>query len=92
LQRGRKRKKNYKHMAQTLAPYLNAIRATLTAAMCLENFASQVVERHNKPEVEARQNKELLMNPLIISRNKNEKTLIEASINSIGVSRLKRRG
>jgi len=73
-------------MAQTLAPYLNAIRATLTAAMCLENFASQVVERHNKPEVEARQNKELLMNPLVISRNKNERTLIEASINSIRVS------
>jgi hypothetical protein len=33
---------------------LNAVRATLTAAMCLENFPSQVVERHNKPEIEAR--------------------------------------
>jgi len=38
--------------ANTLRPYLTAIRATLTAAMCLENFASQQVERHNKPEVE----------------------------------------
>ena len=40
-------------MAATLRPYLNAVRSTLTASMCLENFDSQVVERHNKPEVEA---------------------------------------
>ncbi|KAL6074514.1 Actin-related protein 2/3 complex subunit 4 [Balamuthia mandrillaris] len=73
-------------MSATLEPYLNAIRQTLTAAMCLENFASQVVERHNKPEVEARANKELLLNPVVISRNKNEKVLIEGSINSLRIS------
>jgi hypothetical protein len=39
-------------MAATLRPYLTAVRHTLTAAMCLDNFSSQVVERHNKPEVE----------------------------------------
>lgn len=38
----------------TLKPYLNAVRHTLTAAMCLENFSSQIVERHNKPEVEVK--------------------------------------
>ena len=38
----------------TLKPYLTAVRNTLTAAMCLENFSSQVVERHNKPEVEVK--------------------------------------
>ncbi len=38
----------------TLRPYLNAVRDTLQAALCLENFSSQVVERHNKPEVEVR--------------------------------------
>ncbi|PVG01261.1 putative ARP2/3 complex 20 kDa subunit [Serendipita vermifera] len=38
-----------------LRPYLAAVRSTLTAAMALENFASQVVERHNKPEVEKEQ-------------------------------------
>jgi len=70
----------------TLGPYLAAIRATLTAAMCLENFASQVVERHNKPEVEARANKELLLTPVVISRNKNEKVLIEGSINALRIS------
>jgi len=73
-------------MAATLRPYLSAVRHTLTAAMCLENFSSQVVERHNKPEVEVRASRELLLNPVVISRNEKEKVLIEASINSIRVS------
>ncbi|KAI3660956.1 hypothetical protein MP638_004732 [Amoeboaphelidium occidentale] len=73
-------------MSNTLRPYLNAVRATLTAAMCLENFSSQMVERHNKPEVEARASKEALLTPVVISRNENEKVLIECSINSIRLS------
>jgi actin related protein 2/3 complex subunit 4 len=73
-------------MAQTLAPYLNAIRSTLDVALCLRNFASQVVERHNKPEVEAAMNKELLLQPMVIARNDTEKCLIEGSINSVRVS------
>uniref|UniRef100_A0A8C5AQF3 Actin related protein 2/3 complex, subunit 4 n=1 Tax=Gadus morhua TaxID=8049 RepID=A0A8C5AQF3_GADMO len=60
--------------------------ATLQAALCLENFSSQVVERHNKPEVEVRSSKELLLQPVIISRNEKEKVLIEGSINSVRVS------
>ena len=36
----------------TLKPYLKAVKHTLEAAMCLENFSSQKVERHNKPEIE----------------------------------------
>lgn len=40
--------------AQSLNAYLKAIRVTLEAALSIRNFASQVVERHNKPEVEAR--------------------------------------
>ncbi|TNN59747.1 Ras-related protein Rab-7a [Liparis tanakae] len=70
----------------TLRPYLNAVRATLQAALCLENFSSQVVERHNKPEVEVRSSKELLLQPVIISRNDKEKVLIEGSVNSVRVS------
>ena len=35
-----------------LQPYLDCIKATLGAALCVENFASQIVERHNKPEIE----------------------------------------
>jgi len=73
-------------MAATLKPYLNAVRATLEAAMCLENFYSQRVERHLKPEVEIRSSKEVLFQPMEISRNEREKVLIEGSINSVRMS------
>ncbi|KAL1921327.1 uncharacterized protein VTP21DRAFT_11043 [Calcarisporiella thermophila] len=73
-------------MSNTLRPYLTAVRSTLTAAMCLENFSSQIAERHNRPEVEAQTTIEALLNPLVISRNENEKVLIEPSINSVRVS------
>ncbi|KAA6356558.1 MAG: putative ARP23 complex 20 kDa subunit, partial [Streblomastix strix] len=69
-----------------MQPYLNCIRATLTAALCLTNFPSRLVERHNKPEIEARQTKESILRPIVVSRNANEKTLIETSINSVRVS------
>eukprot|EP00897_Mesotaenium_endlicherianum_P008118 jgi/Mesen1/7334/ME000377S06552 len=42
-------------MANTLRPYLTCIRNTLNAALCLQNFPCQEVERHNKPEVELKQ-------------------------------------
>ncbi|ESO03545.1 hypothetical protein HELRODRAFT_173246 [Helobdella robusta] len=73
-------------MSATLQPYLKAVRNTLTAAICVENFSSQVVERHNKPEVEVRTSKELLLTPVVISRNEKEKVLIEGSINSLRIS------
>ncbi|XP_063405344.1 actin-related protein 2/3 complex subunit 4 isoform X1 [Mytilus trossulus] len=70
----------------TLKPYLNAIKHTLTAAICVQNFNSQVVERHNKPEVEVKSSKELLLTPVVISRNEKEKVLIEGSVNSLRIS------
>ena len=73
-------------MANTLQGYLKAIRVTLDAALCIRNFASQVVERHNKPEVEARMSKEVLLSPVVVARNESERTLIEASINSLRIS------
>mmetsp|Transcript_15330 Transcript_15330/g.21446 ORF Transcript_15330/g.21446 Transcript_15330/m.21446 type:complete len:171 (+) Transcript_15330:61-573(+) len=73
-------------MSNTLRTYLNCVRSTMTAAMCLQNFASQQVERHNKPEVEIRTNKELLMNKVVVARNERERVLIESSINSMRVS------
>ncbi|XP_013412548.1 actin-related protein 2/3 complex subunit 4 [Lingula anatina] len=73
-------------MSATLRPYLSAVRQTLTAALCLENFSSQVVERHNKPEVEVKSSKELLLTPVVISRNEKEKVLIEGSVNSLRIS------
>lgn len=39
-------------MSLALKPYLDCIKATLHSALCIENFASQIVERHNKPEIE----------------------------------------
>ncbi|UZJ54978.1 hypothetical protein CBS101457_004298 [Exobasidium rhododendri] len=73
-------------MSNSLRPYLQCVRSTLTAAMTLDNFASQEVERHNKPEVEAAASKEVLLTPIIISRNENEKVLIESSFNSLRLS------
>lgn len=73
-------------MSATLRPYLTAVRRTLEAAICLVNFNSQVVERHNKPEIEVRTSKELLLNPVVVSRNEKERVLIEASVNSVRIS------
>ena len=62
------------------------MRSSLTAALSLANFASQESERHNVPEIEAASSPEVLLNPLTVSRNENEKVLIEPSINSVRVS------
>lgn len=73
-------------MAATLKPYLNAVRHSLTAAMCIQNFDSQLVERYNKPEVEISSGKEIELTPLVIARNDKEKVLIESTFNSMRVS------
>lgn len=72
--------------SNTLRPYLSCVRSTLTAALTLTNFASQTVERHNVPEIEAGTSHEILLLPLTVSRNENEKVLIEPSINSLRIS------
>lgn len=59
---------------------------SLTAALCLENFASQIAERHNTPEVEWQKSPEVILNPMTLARNEHEKVLIEPSINSVRVS------
>ena len=73
-------------MAQ--AAYLECLRSTLTAAICLQNFPSQIIERHNKPEAECRTSSELLLNPVVVSRNEQQQVKIEASINSVRISGL----
>ncbi|KAL2921151.1 Actin-related protein 2/3 complex subunit 4 [Bienertia sinuspersici] len=50
--------------ANTMRLYLTCIRNTLEAAMCLQNFPCQEVERHNKPEVELKTSPELLLKPV----------------------------
>ncbi|KAG2374926.1 hypothetical protein C9374_010300 [Naegleria lovaniensis] len=75
-------------MSLSYAPYHECIRKTLQAALCLENFQSQIAERHNHPEIEVGLSKEVLLNPVIISRNTDQKCLIEGSINSVRISLL----
>ena len=38
--------------ANTLKPYLDCIQTTLRSTLVLQNFPSESVERHNKPEIE----------------------------------------
>ncbi|KAI4278305.1 MAG: hypothetical protein LQ337_001127 [Flavoplaca oasis] len=73
-------------MSQSLRPYLQCVRSSLTAALSLSDFASQASERHNVPEIEAASCPEVLLNPLTVSRNENEKVLIEPSVNSVRIS------
>lgn len=44
------------------------------------------MERHNKPEIEIKSSKELILNPVMISRNEKERVLIETSVNSVRIS------
>ncbi|PKI83405.1 Arc19p [Malassezia vespertilionis] len=72
--------------SNTLRPYLECVRASLTAALTLDNFASQIVERHNIPEIEAQSTPEVVLAPLTVSRNEHEVVLIEPSVNSVRLS------
>lgn len=72
--------------SQSLRPYLQCVRSSLTAALTLSNFASQTSERHNVPEIEANTSPEVLLSPLTVARNENEKVLIEPSVNSVRIS------
>jgi actin related protein 2/3 complex subunit 4 len=69
-----------------LLPYLTAIRRSLQAALCLRNFASQDVERHNKPEIETGSSPEVIARPITITRTETEYVYIETSINSVRIS------
>ncbi|XP_057992632.1 actin-related protein 2/3 complex subunit 4 isoform X3 [Hevea brasiliensis] len=73
-------------MANSLRLYFTCVRNTLEAALCLQNFPCQEVERHNKPKVELKTSPVLLLNPILICRNEAEKCLIETSINSLRIS------
>ncbi|CAI7613341.1 unnamed protein product [Penicillium manginii] len=81
-------------MSQSLRPYLQCCRSSLTAALAISNFASQTSERHNVPEIEAKSSPELILNPITISRNEHEKLYsgltcypdIEPSVNSVRIS------
>jgi actin related protein 2/3 complex subunit 4 len=42
--------------------------------------------KDNVPEIEAQSSPEVLLNPLTISRNENERMLVEPSVNSVRIS------
>jgi len=69
-----------------LKPYLDCIQETLHAALCVSNFPSQIVERHNKPEIEVGNCHELLLNPVVVRRSDHEAVMIEAAVNSVRMS------
>merc|ERR1712046_91093 len=74
---------------RAMESYLACIRTTMNAALCLRNFASQDVERHNKPEVECRApelGSGLVLQPIVIHKGSQDKILLEVSINSVRVS------
>ena len=73
-------------MVESYKPYLAIIRVTLDEALCLRTFPSQLYEKINRPQVEVKENLELVNKPIIISRNDEEKVEIESSINSINVN------
>ena len=73
-------------MVESYKPYLTIIRDTLEQALCLRNFPSQKYEKINRPQVEVKENDELISKPVIISRNESEKVEIETSINSVRVN------
>lgn len=79
-------------MSTAQQPYFDCIKRTLHAAINLTNQPSEVVERHNKPEVEAAGSPELLLNPILIQRDDQERTLIETSINSVRISMCFKKG
>lgn len=64
----------------------------LNVALCLRDFPSELVEKHNKPEIEMfamnkNECKPLNLNPIFIARSDKEKCLIEPSINSCRVEK-----
>ena len=66
--------------------WLTDIKDHLNTALCIRDFPSQTVERHNLPEVEVKWNKELILPEELLTRSEFEKVLIEPSINSCRVS------
>jgi len=73
-------------MAESQKPFLSILKDTLDFAFNLRNFPSQIYEKINRPQVEVKENLELLNNPIMICKNEEEKIEIETSINSCRVN------
>jgi len=69
--------------------YLACVRSTLDAALCIRNFASEDVERHNTPLVETHSSdleSPLLLKPILITKTERDRVMVEVSVNSVRIS------
>ena len=62
----------------------------LDLSLCIRDFASMKIEKHNKPEVEMlkftkKKTDDINLNPIYLARSEQEYCLIEPSINSVRV-------
>ncbi|KAL4496399.1 hypothetical protein ABPG72_014629 [Tetrahymena utriculariae] len=77
-------------MSSTLEGYTNALREVLDVSLSLQDFPSEIVEKHNKPEVELhgynKTTKNLVLHPIYLARSDKEKCLVEPSVNSCRIS------
>ena len=73
-------------MAMTLNAYLTAVRDTLDSSLNLIAYPSIEVEKQIKPYAETKENDELLLNPIVITKSEEEKCLIEPTVNSVRIS------
>lgn len=73
-------------MVESYKPYLSIIRDTLSYALCITNFPSQIYEKINRPQIEVLESSELINKPILITRSEHEKVEIERSINSVRVN------
>ncbi|KAL4495455.1 hypothetical protein ABPG73_022500 [Tetrahymena malaccensis] len=76
--------------SSTLEGYTNALREVLDVSLSLQDFPSEIVEKHNKPEVELhgynKTTKNLVLHPIYLARSDKEKCLVEPSVNSCRIS------
>lgn len=73
-------------MAEIFKPLLCVIRDTLEFVFSLRNFHSPIYEGINRPQVEVKEDLDLLINPIMICRSEYEKIEVEPSINSVRIN------
>lgn len=79
-------------MTRTQQDYLRDIRLHLEPVLNLRYFPSQLIERQVHPEVEFQDNNELLCEPIMIVKSDQEMCMVEASVNSVRISFMIKKG
>lgn len=66
--------------------YVGKIQDSLFHSLTLVDLPCQHVDGYNKPEIEPQNSRELLLDPIEIRKNEQERTLIERSVNSVRIN------